>query len=149
MYVESMDVSITAFRAELAMLIDRVRVAEELVITARGTPVARLPVGSTSLIESLTEQRMLSKPHGPRPVARAAKRSTPTARYRITWQSSGANRFVAIVYFDSSAFLKLIVEEEGSDLAAEHWDRCDGSVSSRLAYPEVRAVIAAAARDQR
>lgn len=71
------------------------------------------------------------------------------ARYRITCQSSGVERFVAIVYFDSSAFVKLIVEEEGSDLAAELWDRCDGSVSSRLAYPEVRAAIAAAARDHR
>ena len=54
-----------------------------------------------------------------------------------------------IVYFDSSAFVKLIVEEEGSDLAAELWDKSDAAVSSRLAYPEVRAAIAAAARDHR
>ena len=75
MYAESMDVSITALRAELATWIDRVRAGAEVVITDRGTPVARLtPVGSTSLIESLTEQRVLSKPHGPRPVARGAKR---------------------------------------------------------------------------
>lgn len=56
---------------------------------------------------------------------------------------------MAIVYFDSSAFVKLIVDEDGSDLAAELWDRCDAAVSSRLAYPEVRAAIAAAARDHR
>ncbi len=56
---------------------------------------------------------------------------------------------MAIVYFDSSAFVKLLVEEEGSDLAAELWDRCDSPVSSRLAYPEVRAAIAAAVRDHR
>ncbi len=56
---------------------------------------------------------------------------------------------MATVYFDSSAFVKLLVEEEGSDLAAELWDRCDSPVSSRLAYPEVRAAIAAAARDHR
>lgn len=56
---------------------------------------------------------------------------------------------MAVVYFDSSAFVKLLVEEEGSDLAAQLWDGCDAAVSSRLAYPEVRAALAAAARDGR
>jgi uncharacterized protein len=56
---------------------------------------------------------------------------------------------VTIVYFDSSAFVKLVVEEEGSDLAAALWDGCDAAVASRLAYPEVRAALAAAARDHR
>jgi uncharacterized protein len=56
---------------------------------------------------------------------------------------------MAIVYFDSSAFLKLLVEEDGSDLAAALWDGCDAAVSSRLAYPEVRAALAAAGRDHR
>ena len=52
-----------------------------------------------------------------------------------------------IVYFDSSAFVKLLTEEAGSDLAAELWDGCDAAVASRLAYPEVRAAIAAVARN--
>ena len=52
-----------------------------------------------------------------------------------------------IVYFDSSAFVKLLTEEAGSDLAAELWDGCDAAVASRLAYPEVCAAIAAAARN--
>lgn len=54
-----------------------------------------------------------------------------------------------LVYFDSSAFVKLVVEEDGSDLAAALWDGCDAAVSSRLAYPEVRAALAAAGRDHR
>lgn len=53
---------------------------------------------------------------------------------------------MAIVYFDSSAFVKLLVDEEGSDVAAVLWDGCDAAVSSRLAYPEVRAALAAASR---
>lgn len=53
---------------------------------------------------------------------------------------------MAIVYFDSSAFVKLLVEEDGSDLAAAAWDGCDVAVSSMLAYPEVRAALAAAHR---
>lgn len=53
---------------------------------------------------------------------------------------------MAIVYFDASAFVKLLVEEAGSELAADMWDGCDAAVSSRLAYPEVRAALAAANR---
>lgn len=56
---------------------------------------------------------------------------------------------MTIVYFDSSAFVKLVVEEDFSDLAAVLWDGCDAAVSSRLAYPEVRAALAAAGRDHR
>ena len=56
---------------------------------------------------------------------------------------------MAVVYFDSSAFVKLLVNEDGNDLAIELWDGCDAAVSSRLAYPEVRAALAAAARSGR
>jgi predicted nucleic acid-binding protein len=52
-----------------------------------------------------------------------------------------------LVYFDASALVKLVVEEAGSDLAAELWDGCDAPVASRLAYPEVCAALAAAARN--
>lgn len=54
---------------------------------------------------------------------------------------------MALVYFDSSAFVKLLVEETGSQLAADLWDGCDAAVSSRLSYPEVRAALAAATRN--
>jgi hypothetical protein len=54
---------------------------------------------------------------------------------------------VPLVYFDSSALVKLLVEEAGSELAAELWDGSDAAVASRLAYPEVRAALAAAARN--
>lgn len=56
---------------------------------------------------------------------------------------------MGIVYFDASAFVKLLVEEEGSDLAAALWDGCDAAASSPLAYPEVRAALAAAGRARR
>lgn len=52
-----------------------------------------------------------------------------------------------LVYFDSSALVKLVVDEADSDLAADIWDGCDAAVSSRLAYPEVRAALAAASRN--
>jgi predicted nucleic acid-binding protein len=42
---------------------------------------------------------------------------------------------VVLFYFDSSAFVKLLVEEEGSDFAVDMWDGCDAAVSSRLVTP--------------
>jgi predicted nucleic acid-binding protein len=54
---------------------------------------------------------------------------------------------MAIVYFDSSALVKLLVEEEGSGLASVLWDECDMAVSSRLAHPEVQAALAALHRN--
>ena len=54
---------------------------------------------------------------------------------------------MTLVYFDSSALVKLVVDEDGSDLAAQLWDGCDAALASRLAYPEVRAALAAAGRN--
>jgi len=54
---------------------------------------------------------------------------------------------LALVYFDSSALVKLLVDEDGSELAAALWDGCDAALSSRLAYPEVRAALAASGRN--
>ncbi len=53
---------------------------------------------------------------------------------------------MALVYFDSSALVKLVLDEVGSDVAAVLWNACDVALSSRLAYPEVRAALAAAGR---
>jgi predicted nucleic acid-binding protein len=53
---------------------------------------------------------------------------------------------VALVYFDSSALVKLVLDEVGSDIAATLWNACDVALSSRLAYPEVCAALAAAER---
>ena len=55
---------------------------------------------------------------------------------------------MAIVYFDTSALVKLLVEEPDSDIVAALWDGCDVAVSSRLAYPEVCAALVAAGRNR-
>ena len=55
---------------------------------------------------------------------------------------------MALVYFDASALVKLVVEEDGSNLAADLWDGCDAALSSRLAHPEVCAALAAAGRNR-
>ena len=45
------------------------------------------------------------------------------------------------VYFDSSALVKLVVDERGSALAAQLWNACDAALASPLAYIEVRAAL--------
>jgi uncharacterized protein len=54
-----------------------------------------------------------------------------------------------IGYFDSSALVKLIIEEAGSNEAAALWDGADVVLPSRVGYPEVRAAVASAHRDRR
>jgi predicted nucleic acid-binding protein len=53
---------------------------------------------------------------------------------------------MAIVYFDTSALLKLIVGEHGSPLAAALYNRADMVVTSRIADIEVRSALAAGLR---
>jgi uncharacterized protein len=61
--------------------------------------------------------------------------------------ANSGGEVMALVFFDSSALVKLVVEEAGSRLAGELWDGCDAALASRLAYPEVRGALAAAARN--
>lgn len=52
-------------------------------------------------------------------------------------------------YFETSAILKLVVVEQGSDDAVAIWDGSDLIVTSRLSYPEAWAALAAARRARR
>jgi uncharacterized protein with PIN domain len=51
-----------------------------------------------------------------------------------------------ITYFDTSAFVKTVVAEEGSDAAVEIWNSSAIRVTSIVAYADARAALAAAAR---
>lgn len=63
MYSYFMDVAISTLRAELSRWIERVRGGEEVVVTDRGTPVARmLPIDSAPLLDQLVKRGVLSRP---------------------------------------------------------------------------------------
>ena len=53
---------------------------------------------------------------------------------------------MALVYFDTSALVKLLVLETGSPLAVALWERADAVITSRIADVEVKSVLAAAER---
>ncbi|MEX2290453.1 MAG: type II toxin-antitoxin system VapC family toxin [Mycobacteriales bacterium] len=54
-----------------------------------------------------------------------------------------------LLCLDSSALIKLLVEEDGSHVIARLWDDADVLVASRLVVPEVAAALHAARRNQR
>lgn len=59
----------TVLRADLATVLRRVRDGEDVVVTDRGVPVARLsPVDAAPLLERLTRDGVLGPAAGPRPV---------------------------------------------------------------------------------
>jgi predicted nucleic acid-binding protein len=66
--------------------------------------------------------------------------SKPPSRCRTSCRTNGARLLRHI------RAGQLIFDEPGSELAVELWDRADLLVSSRLAYPEARAALAAADR---
>jgi prevent-host-death family protein len=76
LYALSVDVAVSTLRAELADWIERVRGGEEVVVTDRGTPVARLvAIDTAPLLEQLTREGVLSRPRrGQRPAASGAPR---------------------------------------------------------------------------
>jgi prevent-host-death family protein len=71
-----MDVPISTLRAELSSWIERARAGEEIVVTDRGTPVARLlAVDTAPLLDELIESGAVSRPRRTdRPAARGASR---------------------------------------------------------------------------
>ena len=74
-----MDVAVTELRAHLSAWLTRVREGEDLVVTDRGVPIARVVgLDSTELIDRLTELGVIAKPDRPqRPRAAGRKRPRP------------------------------------------------------------------------
>jgi predicted nucleic acid-binding protein len=53
------------------------------------------------------------------------------------------------VYFETSALIKLFLDEPGADDARDLWDAADLVTIALIAYPEARAALAAAERARR
>lgn len=68
----------SALRAELKQWIDAARSGQDVVITDRGVPVARLsPIASTDLLTRLQREGVIVPPTLPRPAAEAHDRNRP------------------------------------------------------------------------
>lgn len=74
-----MDVAVSELRAHLSEWLERVRSGQEVVITERGTPVARLlGIDATAALERLIEQGVIARPVSQvRPLAAGRVRPRP------------------------------------------------------------------------
>lgn len=74
-----MEVAVTELRAHLSHWIDAVSEGNDIIITDRGLPVARIvAIGSTPVIDRLTAQGIISRPARPsRPIAGEHARPKP------------------------------------------------------------------------
>jgi prevent-host-death family protein len=76
-----MDVAVSELRAHLSEWLERARRGEDVVVTERGTPVARLVgVSSAPTIERLTSEGVISRPS-------VAARPKATGRRRVSAQA--------------------------------------------------------------
>ncbi|WP_029290849.1 type II toxin-antitoxin system Phd/YefM family antitoxin [Cellulomonas sp. HZM] len=65
-----MEVAVSALRAELKQWIDAARAGEDVVVTERGVPVARLSgIASADLLTRLQRDGLLTSPQDARPPA--------------------------------------------------------------------------------
>ncbi|ACZ32032.1 prevent-host-death family protein [Xylanimonas cellulosilytica DSM 15894] len=73
-----MEVAVSALRAELKSWIERARQGEEVIITDRGLPVARLSgIGAADLVQGLVRDGLLTPAQVERPVHEPPVAVTP------------------------------------------------------------------------
>ena len=79
MYIRSMDVPVTELRAHLSEWLDRVRGGEEVIVTDRGAPVARmLGMSATAALQRLAADGVIGRDASARrPVATGRSRPRP------------------------------------------------------------------------
>jgi prevent-host-death family protein len=77
--MESMDVPVTDLRANLRDWLARARAGEDVVVTDRGVPVARLVgVDADGVLERLTNESVIARPERQqRPITSGTKRPRP------------------------------------------------------------------------
>lgn len=91
MYDDRMDVAVTDLRAHLSEWLDRARAGTEVVVTDRGTPVARLvAVDSAAALERLAAEGVIGRASAPRPAA--AGRPRPRSRRPVSDEVSKQRR---------------------------------------------------------
>lgn len=79
MYTHVVDVAVTELRAHLSEWLERARGGQEVVVTDRGVPVARLlGIDATAVLERLTADGVISRPNRTeRPMASGRSRPRP------------------------------------------------------------------------
>jgi prevent-host-death family protein len=92
LYTEYMDVAVSDLRANLSEWLQRAREGEEVVVTERGVPVARLlGVTTTATLERLAAEGVIARP-GRAQRTPATGRRRPRPRHSVSGQVSQQRR---------------------------------------------------------
>jgi prevent-host-death family protein len=92
LYTQGMDVGIAELRAHLSDWLAQVRAGQEIVVTERGLPVARLVgLDSSPLLERLLDQGVIARPSQQRRPA-ATGRARPRPRQPLAERISEGRR---------------------------------------------------------
>jgi prevent-host-death family protein len=87
-----MDVAVSDLRAHLSEWLDRVRRGEEVVVTERGVPVARLlGITASATLERLAAEGVIGRPEST-PRTTATGRSRPRPRHSVSSRVSEQRR---------------------------------------------------------
>jgi prevent-host-death family protein len=93
-----MEVPVSALRAELKSWIEKARAGEEVVITDRGLPVARLTgVQTADLVSSLVRDGLLTTAQAPRPALDVAEADGAAAAVGARGPRGGAAGLAGLV----------------------------------------------------
>lgn len=81
MYTRDVNVPITELRAHLSEWLEQVRSGEEIIVTDRGVPVARLSgIDASTILERLTLEGVISRPELSTKIkARGRRRPSPSS----------------------------------------------------------------------
>ncbi len=139
------EAGIRDLRNNLSRYLDRVREGEEVVVTDRGTAIARVvPIGQPRPYDRLVAEGLIE------PSREVERRATGRARRAHELRQRARRGPTSLIaYFDTSAFIPLLIDEPGSETAGRLWDEADRLVSVRLLYAEARAALAQAQRTGR
>ena len=118
------------------------------IVTERGIPKVRVVAATAeSIVERLVREGRAT-PADPRPRRPVADRSDtkPCDRHA---PRAASREGLLILYFDASAFVKLLLVEEGSNTARGLWNADTVLLTSWITFAETTSAVTAAARSRR
>ena len=132
-------VGIRELKDSASAIIDRVEEGEAITVTKRGRPVARIvSAGTPPHLAALVAEGAV------RPSERARYLPKPTKLQRCRQERCGLRRRgpALSLYLDTSALVKLLVAEPGTEEAQQAYNDADGVRTTAIAHVEATAALA-------
>ena len=136
--MEKATVGIRELKDKASSIIDRVEEGEAITVTKNGRPVARIV--STKLLPTLRPDRRRHGATAPRPPL-PADEASQTPRPRQKCRGVRLRGSALSLYLDTSALIKLLVDEPGAEEARTAYSEADGIRTTAIAHVEATAAL--------